>query len=514
MATGRNGSSTQKEGTIDYNDIMVIGKTGMGKTTTADKLLVANPDGLDYLGAEHSEPVVEREHVRADDLSIWLLSDAPNEITRVKQRLKNLIFFRGLNEPHEEINKSHSVEEGSDGTTLNFELVSNESTKVRVLDVPGFFGQGDAGACIASADKKAQHSVNVALGRMRMILQIQATMHMNFCRILYFLPIHGALKRLDAYLETELTTLAKYFGKSIFNCMVVAATMPSEAFEDGNRVSFSDRAIAQTRQNFKAVLSRVFPGERDLPDPPVVFISMADTCEVVLANVMNAPVACNHITLEFDTQICARCGSETKAVKSEKVAVYYTDENETSTIPYHESTCHPLFIPKYTKVDRFFGGVAHLVTLRQFIGQWPSFLSLDEECVRCREAPGSRGCTLVMTRCEMYQEYFMVDHTNNTNEPIAFEFEDVTPDKTRNPPANQQRIEGEPGSNQDSTVHVESLRQIDVADLHRQVGRQSNVVAKGELNTNIAHLDLHDRHVPHQSYPVESHNPCFDQKGT
>ncbi len=432
MATGRSSSSTQQGGTIDYNDIMIVGKTGMGKTTTADKLLVANPDGHNYQGAEHSEPTVESEHVRADDLSIWLLSDTPNEITRVKQRLKNLIFFRGLNEPHEEINRSHSVEEDSNRPTLSFELVSNESTKVRVLDVPGFFGEGDAGACIASAGEKAQHSVSVAVGRMRMILQIQTAMHMNFRRILYFLPLHGALKRLDAYLETELTTLAKYFGKSIFNCMVVAATMPSEAFEDGNQVTLSDRAIAQTKQNFAAILSRVFPNERELPDPPVIYVSMADTCEAVLAKVMNAPVACDHIALEFDTLICARCGSKAKVVKSEKVAVY-TDETETNTIPYDESACHPLFIPKYTKVDRILGGIAHLVTFGQFLGRWPSFRSLHEECVRCQKAPGSHGCTPVRTRCEMYRKYFMVDHTSNTTEPIVFEFKDVTPDQNTGP---------------------------------------------------------------------------------
>ena len=92
MATGGSSSSTQRDGIIDYNDIMIIGKTGMGKTTTADKLLIANPQHLNYRGALHSEPIVEREHVRADDLSIWLLSDAPNEIERVTQRLKNLIF--------------------------------------------------------------------------------------------------------------------------------------------------------------------------------------------------------------------------------------------------------------------------------------------------------------------------------------------------------------------------------------------------------------------------------------
>ena len=431
MATGGSNSSIQRDGIIDYKDIMIIGKTGMGKTTTADKLLVANPQQLNYQGAQYSEPIVEREHVRADDLNIWLLSDAPNEIERVTQRLKNLIFVRGLNEPHEEINKSHSDNEGDNAVTLSFELISNESTKVRVLDVPGFFGEGDAGACIASAGEKAQHSVNVAIGRMRMILQIQATMQMKFCRILYFLPIHGALKRLDSYLETELTTLAKYFGKSIFNCMVVAATMPSEAFDDGNRVTLSGASLAKTKQNFVALLSRVFPGEKNLPDPPVVYISMADTCEAVYATVMGARVACDHIRLELDTLICARCGSRAKLVNSEKVAVY-TDETETNTKPYEESKCHPLFIPKYTKVDRILGGIAHVITLGRFLGRWPNFRSLHEVCVKCQKQPGSSGCVPVMTRCEMYGEYFLVDHTNNTNEQIKVIFEDVIPDqKTR-----------------------------------------------------------------------------------
>ena len=30
---------------VSYYDIMVIGKTGQGKSTTTDKLLIANPTG-------------------------------------------------------------------------------------------------------------------------------------------------------------------------------------------------------------------------------------------------------------------------------------------------------------------------------------------------------------------------------------------------------------------------------------------------------------------------------------
>ena len=317
---------------------------------------------------------------------------------------------------------SHSSEEGSD-PTFSFEIISNESTKVRVLDVPGFFGWGHTGADIASAIKKTQHTIDVELRKMRMILQIQATMQMKFCRILYFLPSYGALKRVDSHLETELSIFSKYFGKSIFNCMVVAATMPAEAFMDGNRVTFSDGAIAQTKHYFGAALSHVFPGEKDLPSPPIIFISMTDTCETVLANVMNAPVACDHIVLAFNTLVCARCGSKAKVVNSEKVVVF-TDETEMISIPYDESTCHPLLVPKYTKVDRIVGGVAHILTFGKYLRRWPNFFSFDEECVRCRKAPGSRGCTQVMTIFEMYNQHFMVDHTSNTTEPIAFKFEE------------------------------------------------------------------------------------------
>ena len=49
MATA--GTSHQQEGTNSYSnhfDIMLIGRTGHGKSTTADKLLVANPTGKIY----------------------------------------------------------------------------------------------------------------------------------------------------------------------------------------------------------------------------------------------------------------------------------------------------------------------------------------------------------------------------------------------------------------------------------------------------------------------------------
>ena len=237
--------------------------------------------------------------------------------------------------------------------------------------------------CMTAADTpEVQSEIGYRLTRVMCTSELknEAYLCLSYDAYVYHMML---MKRSDAYLEFELSTLAKYFGKSIFNCMVVAATMPEEVFEDGNTVKFSGRALSQTKHHLAIVLSCVFPGERDLPDPPLVFISMADTCETVLAKLMNAPVACDHVMLEFDTQVCARCGSKAQVVKSERVAVYI-DETEADTIPYDESKCHPLFIPKYTKVDRILGGIAHLVTLGRFLGRWPTFRSLREECVRCR----------------------------------------------------------------------------------------------------------------------------------
>lgn len=307
--------------------------------------------------------------------------------------------------------------------TPSFELISNESSKVRVLDVPGFFGEGDAGKSLASAKDKAHSSANVAVVRMRNILQIQSSMHMKFRKILYFLPVHGALRRSDAYLETELTALTKYFGKAIFDCMIIIATMPTEAYDDDNQIGFSAKAVTTTKKNFASVLARVLPNETNLPDPPILFISMEHTCETVLSNVKSTEVACDHVTLRFNELICARCGCKANLLDSaqaegdeSKGVTVYTDKNEFSTIPYEDSTCHPLFVPKYTKVARFFGGIVYVVSFKKLCKSY-----LDEECVHCQESPGTRGCTKVKTWYKLKEEYLMVDHTSNTSEPIKVE---------------------------------------------------------------------------------------------
>ena len=232
--------------------------------------------------------------------------------------------------------------------------------------------------------------MNVALNTMRKILQIQTVMHVKFRRILYFLPEQGGLKRSSALLELELTTMANYFGRAIFECMVVIATLPAEVYEIApGPVVFPDTAMAKTCKHFDIALSHALPNEKkDLPKPPIMFISLTDSCETVFANIDKAIVASKEIELDFEPMVCDCCGIKTKMIKSEKIAAY---TGEGDAIPYDESTCHPLLVSKYTKVVKFLGGVAHLLTLKKFLGKWPSFGNLDEVCVACQQCIQAEG---------------------------------------------------------------------------------------------------------------------------
>jgi hypothetical protein len=299
--------------------------------------------------------------------------------------------------------------------TPDFELISNESTKVRVLDVPGFFGEGDAGTALSNSVEVANRAAQIALRRMRNILRLQSEMKLKLRKILYFLPVHGALRRSDAYLEMELATLAKYFGKAIFDNMVVITTISPEAYGGGNMVTFSEKAMTTTKKCFNAALALVLPYENPSPQPSFLFVSMADTCETILANVKSADVACDFVTLQFNTQRCARCGSRVKTLESQQVSVCI-DESSGDTVSYDESTCHPLFIPKYTDVVRFFGGIVYVMSGKTLFKDY-----LDEVCVECNEKPGTHGCTRVKTKYELRGDYLMVDHTSNTSEPIKYE---------------------------------------------------------------------------------------------
>lgn len=410
---------------VEYYDIMIIGRTGMGKSTTSDKLVIANLKNRDYRGEPYVEETVEGGRMKMSDLSMWLISDAKGEIERVTERLKNLVLFRGLDNPHQEVNDFYRKQSEQ---TMQSQLISNETTMVRVLDVPGFFGKDcERNPQAASANVRAK-----GLAIMREVLRIQAAMRMDFKRILYFIPERGPLERCHEILRMELEQMMHFFGKSIFDCMVLIATVNPDVYQylQPGVVPFSNDAEMKTRKKFQEALNLVLPPSEQLPDhkPPIVFISMNDTCEDIYAKIKSAPVILDGIRLAFSHQTCAKCGIKAKFLgaggKDVKVACY-AGEDPSQSIPYKESHCHPLIILKYWKITKVLGGIAHVITAKKFLGKWPDFRNPDDEiCVKCEEFPGTRGCLPVNTEYKLKGGKLKVDHKCNPDESIVIETSD------------------------------------------------------------------------------------------
>ena len=426
MATA--GTSHQQEGTNSYSnhfDIMLIGRTGRGKSTTADKLLVANPTGKIYTcegtqnkDLDNSESSGRPGDIEAlptlhhnsdegpksycEDLSMWHVSENDDDLQMVQKRLTNLVTCRQAEYPHRVLNKIRR----DSASSQDFELLSNDTSLVRVLDVPGFFSPD---LNITDTDKDFTKSL---LQLMRKIIHIKQIYHFKFNRIVYFLPVQGVLNRADQILQTELKIMAMYFGDSIFQCMVVVATRDQSIYDfipEGTNL-YKEEHFEETRSVFEIAMRRAF-GKEDVLQPPIKFLSLLETCENVLELIKNAEIIKEGVELALASTTCVRCNLTLREVmkgfsktdrrlearKDEEKIIMCTNLALNTEIPYAESTCHPKVIPKYTIAERIVGGIAHLITLKQFGGRWPNFKSFEEVCISCGQNPGTGGCKRVRT---------------------------------------------------------------------------------------------------------------------
>lgn len=417
----------------NYYDIMVIGKTGVGKSTTADKLLIANPHGEKYLGQPDVDPIRSDiiGCIQHSDMYMWHLSDKEDEIERVSKRLKNLVFYRSLEKPHDEVNASRDDPE-TYGSTEECELLSNDSTKIRVLDVPGFYGSEACPNTTMNVRDRAVATTNNDLSIMRKILHIKMAKQFKFNRIVYFLPEKGALKRDNQILQTEIGIMEYYFGRSIFESMVVVATYPAETYQFFKKSAdlFPEKENERTRHFFQLAMERVF-GREDVPQPPIIFISQFDTCEDIFHKIKHSKVSREGVELQFNPFTCARCNIRIGKLKDDKdgddqkdVLATCTYNDWASAIPYEDSTCHPMMIPKYSRLQKIVGEIAHLITFKLFLGKWPNYKSLEEVCIKCGLTPKTRGCVKVRTIYTFESGTIKVDHTSTVDESYVIKMEE------------------------------------------------------------------------------------------
>jgi hypothetical protein len=422
------------ESGINYYDIMIIGNTGQGKTTTADKILIANPDGRRYV-AEYQpgkQPELTADEYKRQlsysDITMWLAAlDAEFET-----HLKFLTYCRSKDMPHEEVNKARTASSKVFRPTIDqCTVLSNETSKLRIMDVPGFFD----GASILSKQKEnagAEHQEPMSpveqldvnnLDIMRKIIRVQTNLALKFKRILYFLPIRGPLERSNAHLVLELKWMAHYLGTSIFKTMVLVATVQATFSEmpipDDKK--FPQEDIDLTKRLFRETLKKVFSStsEGPLPDPPLIFISLTNTCEEILAKIQSVPVQQEGLHLQFNPSTCAECGMKIGVIKGQRFTCSF-GEDFANVIPYEESTCHPFFVPRYTRIDKIWSGFKHIVSFRWATGEaWPVFEG--EKCVSCQKMPNTRGCMKVKSFHGKGNNRMEVDHTNQVVNPVPDE---------------------------------------------------------------------------------------------
>ena len=431
-------------------DILVIGRTGVGKSSTVDKLMVPNTqevsqaqnstmfadkqlidfnprasssDKLKISGAQvrkskkakKLEGDKHRANIQSGNLNAWVLSDKEDELEKTVTRLKNIVYCRSLDESHTEIDILREDDEAKEtyyASSRSCQLLINEDSNIRVLDTPGFFSpELYEGASTHDAS-------NLAI--VRRIVYIQTGAGLRFNRILYFLPC-GPLRRDEGTILKEVRCIVKFFDKSIFSSMILVGTIsPSVSKQPHSKLKedekFPDKDLRVSEECFYKVVIKACKEMNeditDLPKPPMIFVAMTDTCEEILHKVMSTPVTVESgLQLRFRGKICARCGIVIGSREGEKLVCTYSGTNKQTTVPYEESTCHPKIETTIT-VKSFFRGLAGLFHLKWHF--------TEERCINphCKQGPGSVGCKKVRSTYEAddCKGSIIVDHTDTLDD--------------------------------------------------------------------------------------------------
>ena len=345
----RSQNSVDRASSKGYYDIVIIGKTGQGTSTLGNKLLQGSP-------------------------------------TSTEQMVYSTKFNRGVGALDKcgTFPRFYTSEDSIDSITQSCQLVANENTKMRVLDTPGFSPSYtfSVALTIFEANEQIVHCIMHEL--------LDPNKKMSVKRLLYFLPYRGFIEKVYSELIEELKVMYNYFGRTLFNNMVVIATL--------NR---KHQSIPFTEEDFDEMQTRLLIAIKEATDGqfsqclPIVYIALDDSCDEVLHKIQTARVLGKDTSFipAFHDTTCYSCASRIRFSVDRLVGVLYGDE----LVKYELSKCHPCFVPKYTKMEKIAGGIGHIATLGAVLlvnkkTSLPGFTNSEEICPVCKCPPGSPGC--------------------------------------------------------------------------------------------------------------------------